>query len=155
LILGELPRTRETILLRLMARDRVLREAIVDLCALPDEAWEKRVALPWLSRLRFEVPPEPAALSDEERATMTEIQEWFEQYQQNLRDEGVKLGRDEGRAQAIARLFERRLGRPFTDGERKVLTERLDLLGEDRMDDVLLGLDAGALAAWLADPAAS
>ncbi len=94
---------------------------------------------------------------------MTEIQEWFEQYQRQVRgeaeklglDKGEKLGFDKGRAQAIARLFERRLGRPLAEGERRGLAERIERLGEDRVDDVLLGLDAGALAAWLADPAAS
>jgi hypothetical protein len=105
------------------------------------------VALPRLTRLDFEVPKEAAALSDEEKALMTDIQEWFAQYMQKARNEGSKL--------TIARQFERRLGRPLIEDERKVLAERLDRLGEDRVDDVLFGLPRETLAAWLADPAAS
>jgi hypothetical protein len=78
---------------------------------------------------------------------MTEIQEWFKQQQQRIRDEG--------RMQTLARQFERRLGRSLAEGERKVLAERLDRLGEDRVDDALFALAGEALAAWLADPAAS
>ena len=151
LVLRELPRTRETVLLRLLAAKQVRRDAIADLLALPDDAWEKKVALPWLQRLNFEVPKEPATLSDEEKALMSEIQDWFEQYQGKVRDEGVKLGR----AGTFARHFERRLGRALSDEERKALAERLDRLGEDRVDDALFGLASEALAAWLSDPAAS
>jgi hypothetical protein len=78
---------------------------------------------------------------------MTAIQEWFEQYNRRVRDEG--------RGQAIARLFARRLGRPLAEAERRVLAERIERLGEDRVDDVLLESSDRALAAWLADPAAS
>ncbi|WP_438014508.1 hypothetical protein WMF18_26875 [Sorangium sp. So ce315] len=51
--------------------------------------------------------------------------------------------------------FEKKLGRPLAEAERSVLAERFDRLGPDRLDDVLLELPADAIAAWLADPAAS
>jgi hypothetical protein len=51
-------------------------------------------------------------------------------------------------------LFAKRLARPLAEAELGQIAERLDRLGEDRMDDVLLGFAPEALAAWLADPAA-
>ncbi|MCA9643874.1 MAG: hypothetical protein KC492_24440 [Myxococcales bacterium] len=165
-VLSELPLTRDTILLRLLGPPRVRLAAIRELLALPDDAWEKKVALPWLGRLRFEVPPDPASQSNEEREFIMETQAWFEQYQQQLRSEGRREGRDEGRREgrdagrdegrllALTRLYARRLGRPLADAERVVLAERLERLGEDRLDEVVLELGADALAAWLADPAA-
>lgn len=66
------------------------------------------------------------------------------------RDEGVKAGRDEGLA-PLAHLFARRLGRPLTDAEFARLRERLDTHGAARLGDVVLDLDANALAAWIAD----
>jgi hypothetical protein len=47
-VLAELPRTRETLLLRLLGARRLLREAFADLAALPDDAWEKTLAAPLL-----------------------------------------------------------------------------------------------------------
>ncbi|MGK3991955.1 hypothetical protein [Sorangium sp. So ce1024] len=160
-VISELPRTRETLLLRLLGAGVVLRDAIRDLVALPEDAWEKSIALPWLARLHFELPPEPSArtaLDPEEEEIVTEAQQWFEQLKQSLREEARKEalqeGLKEGQVRTLARQFEKKLGRPLAETERSVLTERLDRLGPDRLDDVLLELPADALAAWLADPAA-
>ncbi|WP_148313262.1 hypothetical protein [Sorangium cellulosum] len=85
-----------------------------------------------------------------------EIQEWFKSYQAEQRqlglDEGKRLGLDEGKRLALARLFEKRLGRAMTDDERSTLAERLARLGEERLDEVVLTLDGETLAAWLANP---
>ncbi|WP_437635850.1 hypothetical protein [Sorangium sp. So ce854] len=153
-VISELPRTRETLLLRLLGAGAVLRDAIRELTALPEDAWERSIALPWLVRLRFELPPEPSARAaldpEEEEEIVTEVQQWFEQLKQSLRDEGLK----EGQIQMLARQFEKKLRRPLAEAERSVLAERFDRLGPDRLDDVLLELPADALAAWLADPTA-
>ncbi|WP_434045150.1 MULTISPECIES: hypothetical protein [Sorangium] len=164
-VISELPRTRETLLLRLLGARAVLRDAIRDLAALPDDAWERSIALPWLVRLRFETPAEPsarAANDAEEEEIVTEVQQWFEQLKQSLRDEarkealqeGLKEGLKEGQIRALAEMFEKKLGRTLAEPERSVLTERFDRLGLSRLDDVRLELSADALAAWLADPAA-
>ncbi|WP_437886355.1 hypothetical protein [Sorangium sp. So ce307] len=164
-VISELPRTRETLLLRLLGAGAVLRDAIRELAALPDDAWERSIALPWLARLCFELPPHAstrAALDPEEEEIVTEVQQWFEQLKQSLRDEarkealheGIKEGIKEGQIGTRERQLEKRLGRPLADAERSVLAERFDRLGPDRLDDVLLELPADALAAWLADPAA-
>ncbi|WP_437307407.1 hypothetical protein [Sorangium sp. So ce388] len=165
-VIAELPRTRETLLLRLLGTRSVLRDAIHELAALPDDAWEKSIALPWLARLCFETPAEPsarAALDTEEEEIVTEAQQWFEQLKQSIKDEarkealqeGLKEGFKEGQMRTLARQLEKKLGRPLAEAERSVLAERLERLGPDRLDDVILELPAGTLAAWLADPAAS
>lgn len=65
-----------------------------------------------------------------------------------------KEGRDEGRAEeqrsGVLRRFERRLGRSLAEGERAAVLSRLASLGAERLDDLVLGADAEALAAWLA-----
>lgn len=52
-------------------------------------------------------------------------------------------------------LFGRRLRRALTEAERATVAQRLGVLGEERLDDVVLTLGPEALAAWLADPTAS
>ena len=52
-VLSELPRERDTLLLRLLGRGWVLEQAIADLRALPEDAEEREVAYPPLVALRF------------------------------------------------------------------------------------------------------
>ncbi|WP_437999046.1 hypothetical protein WMF26_02725 [Sorangium sp. So ce185] len=161
-VLSELPRTRSTLILRLMGARWVLREALQDLMALPEDAWERSVALPLLVHFGYEIPGQlPEDVEDD---VIMEIQEWFKSYQAEQRqlgldegkrlglDEGKRLGLDEGKRLALARLFEKRLGRAMTDDERSTLAERLARLGEERLDEVVLTLDGETLAAWLANP---
>ena len=106
---------------------------------------------------------ETAESSDEERELIMETREWFEQFQRQLREEGRKQGQTQGqeqgqaqgRMQVLARLFEKRLGRPLEEAERAVVDERFRRSGEERLGDVVLSLSAEDLAAWLADPAAT
>ena len=58
-VLAELPRTRETVLLRLLGAGRLLREALADLSALADDAWERSIATPLLVHFRL-ATEEPA-----------------------------------------------------------------------------------------------
>lgn len=76
-----------------------------------------------------------------------ETREWFEQYERRLQAQG--------RLAAIAKITAKRLGRALAEEEQATLAERLDRLGEDRVDDVVLSFSPDALAAWLADPAAT
>src|SRR5262249_26107353 len=52
-VLAELPRTRDTLLLRLLGAGRLLREALADLAALPADAWERSVMKPLLLHFRI------------------------------------------------------------------------------------------------------
>lgn len=66
--------------------------------------------------------------------------------------QGLEKGIEKGQKQLLQRLFERRLGRPLTEGERGTVAQRFDGLGADRLEDVALDLSAEALADWLHDP---
>jgi hypothetical protein len=57
-----------------------------------------------------------------------------------------------GATRALAHQFERRLGRVLRDHERALLRERTEILGPDRLGDLVLDLSADELAAWLAEP---
>ncbi|MGK3966637.1 hypothetical protein WMF38_20950 [Sorangium sp. So ce118] len=101
-VLAELPRTRATLMLRLLGSGRLLREALADLAALPDDAWEKSIARPLLVHFRL-ASQEPT--TDEEDEVSAEIRAWFEEYQQKLRaearTEGLREGHDEGRTEGL------------------------------------------------------
>lgn len=86
LVLAELPRTRETLLLRLLGSGRLLREALDDFAALPADAWERSVATPILVhfRLASQVPDED---EDEEDEMGAEITAWFEDWQRRMKTE--------------------------------------------------------------------
>jgi hypothetical protein len=66
----------------------------------------------------------------------------------------VNFGEDRRRTKDYLRLFARRLGRALSDAERATLEQRLEVLDDDRLDDLVLTSGADALAAWLADPSA-
>jgi hypothetical protein len=161
-VIADLPRTRDTLLLRLLGSGAVRRQAARELVVLPLDAWEAVIALPWLARLLFEVPAQAAELPADERDFIMETREWFEQLQRQLREEGVaqglSRGREEGfargRLQAISRIVERRLQRPLVEVERRSLAERIERLGDERVDEVILAFSPATLAAWLSDPAA-
>ena len=67
---------------------------------------------------------------------------------------GERKGEQKG-IQPLEHLFARRLGRALSAEERATLRARLDTVGPARLGDVVLDLDTAALAAWLADPAAT
>jgi cation transport regulator ChaB len=228
IVIAELPRIRSTVLLRLLGSARVRRLALRDLASLPEEAWERRVAFPWLIRLSFEVPAEVVAgLPREERDLIMETREWYEQFNarrlneamqealpravkealpkavkealpkavqealpkavqealpkavkealpkavkealpravqeavQEVLPKAVQEGVQEALSKAkeswqletVARLCGRRLGRSLTEAEHVVIADRLNRLGEERVEDVILSSSADALAIWLAD----
>ncbi|WP_437876160.1 hypothetical protein [Sorangium sp. So ce513] len=98
IVLAELPRTRATLLLRLLGSGRVLREALADLAALPDDAWEKGIARPLLIHFRLGTD-EPT--TDKEDDVSAEIRAWVEEYERNLRAEARTEGRAEEAARAV------------------------------------------------------
>jgi flagellar biosynthesis/type III secretory pathway protein FliH len=105
------------------------------------------------------------AAGDGEEATMVDTSEaraFIERVRNEGRNEGLERGLEAGLERGLAeglrplvRLFERRLGRVLTDAERGALASRLDVVGPERLGDVVLDLDSAALAAWLASPTAT
>ena len=108
--ISELPRTRETLLLRLLGKGRLFKQALADLADLPGDAWEQSVATPLLVHFQLGSHEHPTT---EEDNVSAEIRAWFEDYQRKLRSEGRKKGRKEGR----------REGRK--EGERRLLLRQL------------------------------
>jgi len=99
---------RETLLLRLLGAKRLLREALADLAALPDGAWEKNIATPLL--VHFRLGPDHA--TNQENDVSAEIQAWFEDYEQKLRNEALKERNEaitEARKEESRRLLLRQL----------------------------------------------
>jgi hypothetical protein len=84
IVLAELPRRRDTLLLRLVGSGRVLAEALAEHKALPADAWERRVVTPLVLHFGREGPP-----ANEEDDVSAEIQAWYEEYERSLRTEGA------------------------------------------------------------------
>jgi hypothetical protein len=148
-VLAELPRTDDTVALRLMGALTTRRGAYADLRA--HLATVPRGAKLLEAVVRDMVLAQAAGGAEE--ATMVDTSE-ARALIQKVRNEGRTDGRHEG-LRPLVRQFERRLGRPLSDAECGVLASRLDVVGPDRLGDVVLDLDSAALAAWLASPTAT
>jgi hypothetical protein len=79
--------------------------------------------------------------------------------EETMRHPFFEWGKRDGKAEAeqhtVARLFEKRLGRPLDEAERAALLRRLATLGVDRLVDIRDDLAPDALAAWLREPDAA
>ena len=87
-VLRELPRERSTLLLRLMGAGAVLTEAIADVTALPEDAWERTVTVPVLLALRLEIAPYVA--DDKERTHLLSTMALYEKWEQKTKAEALK-----------------------------------------------------------------
>ncbi|MEZ4307795.1 MAG: hypothetical protein R3F14_07075 [Polyangiaceae bacterium] len=159
-ILSELPPTRETLPLRLMARGATFARAVQDLADLPADAWERRLLAPIMLSLQAKIanaqPIRP--LSEEEKELLVNGLKMIEAIEAKGWKRGIRQGRKEGRAagvreglEPVLHQFARRLGAPLTPEQTDTILHRMTTLGPDRLGDVVLDLDATALAAWLAD----
>jgi hypothetical protein len=105
-VTSELPRGRETLLLRLMGAGACLREALAELAALPGETRERAIAEPVLLRYRIEIAKEPANRTNEDEEFMTSTQEIFEAWKRETEEKGIekgmKKGIERGAAEALA-----------------------------------------------------
>jgi len=101
-VLAELPRTRAPLLLRLLGKGKLLRAALADLAELPEDAWERGVAMPLLVHFQLVASESPPTEEDDVSA---EIQAWFKDYERKLRSQSIQEGRSqgiqEGRSQGI------------------------------------------------------
>ena len=100
-VLSELPRTRATLLLRLLGNGRIFHDALADLARLPADAWEQSIVTPLL--VHFQLIEHATT---EEDPVSAEIRAWFEEYQNKLRSEA----RSEGERSSLLRLLRVRFG---------------------------------------------
>jgi hypothetical protein len=147
IVISELPRTADTLLLRLLGAGATLRTAMAELIALPHDAWARTLLVPLFLKFRFKLPEDPSQRTPEEEAFIMTAEDYVEA----IRDEGKKKGRSEGREELLAHQVERRLRRSLTEGERATLGARVKALGAEQVSDLASDLAPDALASWLAD----
>jgi hypothetical protein len=145
-VLSELPRTRETLLLRLLGKGPTLRDALADLAKLPEDAWERSIVTPLL--VHFQLIEHATT---EEDTVSAEIRAWFEEYQRKLRSEahheGVLEGRHEGLLEGL--LEGREEGR--AEGERRALLRLLRVRFGDLPPEMIARVEVanlGDLERW-------
>jgi len=107
-VLQELPRERETLILRLMGADGVLREVLAELGRLPADAWERAVAVPPLVEARFEIPQD---VGDEgEREFLMSTRGLYEEWRQKTEQAGVERGVERTLKRNLLEVYETRFG---------------------------------------------
>jgi hypothetical protein len=142
-VISELARSRETLLLRLMGAGAVLAAAVADLAALPPDALEVRVALPVLVALRLTLPPAEDQTGEERQVAMDV---------QKIYDEVVRRAADDGATRTLVRLIGLKLGRALTEVEQREVTTRVVQRGHEAIERAFVQLDAPALERWLTLP---
>jgi hypothetical protein len=120
-VASELPRTRETLLARLMAGGRLLPSAIEELAALPDDAHECRVASRPLLDFRDAVAQE-LRKTVADREVLVIMEDAFKELRARARDQGRKEGLEEGLEQGELAGLRRALFRVL--GRRKLTPTR-------------------------------
>jgi hypothetical protein len=94
-VAGELPRERDTLLVRLMAAGPLLPQAIEELRALPADAPERVVAEQILLNLQHALGKKPDRSPEEQEFIVTMYKTW-EDAEREARAKGLKEGRKEG-----------------------------------------------------------
>ena len=139
-VLDELPRTRDTVLLRLLGRDATREGALDDLGAVPLDP----ATLDGIVGLFVHY----SALSDStEDPTMAVDLSRYYAWKEQQRVEGRAEGRAEGR---LIGAVEARLRRVLTDDELTRLERRIARDGRDAVHQRALALDDGDLVRWIA-----
>jgi hypothetical protein len=106
IVINELPEERSTLLMRLMGAGSVLRRAVAEVIALPEDAQERELAVPLLVRLRFELPANANERTPEEEEFLMTGEQLFEEFVRKTREEGLGKGLEKGLEQG--RLAEAR-----------------------------------------------
>lgn len=142
-VIRELAETRETLLVRMMGRDQILRRAIAEFDALPANAPERRITAAVV---------EYGQRTTEEESAMSARTDLLRQRMDDFFRNAREIGQREGAAASFEHLFAHRLQRPLTKAERASLRRHVDTLGPERVGAVVLDLPVESLARWLRDP---
>ncbi|MEZ4299720.1 MAG: hypothetical protein R3B70_32525 [Polyangiaceae bacterium] len=148
-VLSELPLSRDTLALRLMGRGVTAERAALELAELAAASWERRLLAPLMVNLQKKLANNPPDdLTEEEKELLVNGLKLIEA----IEKKGWRQGRSEGKLGVFTHQFARKLGAPLSDSQQQSIAQRMKTLGADRLGEVVLDLDAAALAAWLADP---
>jgi hypothetical protein len=89
---------------------RVSRLRALDLARLPEDAWERQVAMPPLLALRIEIPHDSADAGEQEY--LMNSMELYEQWERRVKSAGLEEGMKEGMKKMLVRLYRARFGAP-------------------------------------------
>ncbi|MFT3771331.1 MAG: hypothetical protein QM820_38435 [Minicystis sp.] len=141
-VLRELPRERDTLLLRLMGAGAVLRDATADLLALPEDAWEREVALPLLIALRFEIPQDFSG--EDERELLMSTTDLYEHWKDHYKSEGVKQSLRMVYKARFAAMSDETAAAIEATHDVAILNRWLDLIATSTPDEILRTIRATA-----------
>ena len=153
----ELPRERQTLLLRLLAAGPLLPEAIEDLTALPQDAFERTAASQILLELRHALENKPHRNPEEQEifvSTQNLVEKLLNEGKQLGRKQGRREGRQEGRQEGRAEGRQEGRQEGQAEGRRAALRRVLSARGlplepaEERRIDGCAQLET--LDLWLA-----
>ncbi len=142
-VLSELPDDDDTLALRLMGAGETFGAALHELRARYGRVPRGQALYVAVVQMLLAARKRGETLTEAIMLDTTEAEEFLRRERREGRDEGLR---------PLVRLIERRLDRKLTEDERAMLLARLDLVGAVRLGDVVLDLEADALARWLADP---
>ncbi|MBK9259398.1 MAG: hypothetical protein IPM54_06125 [Polyangiaceae bacterium] len=162
-VIRELAKTRETLLLRLLGDERLCEEALRELDALPEDAWEKGLAKSWVKRVQLQLPSPTSPAPATTGSLIMNMLEWYREIEKKERAEltqqvtqqvtqRVTRRVTQQFMQERVRLFELRLGRALTATERKTLVQRIRNLGADQVMPMVIERTPAELEAWLERP---
>lgn len=154
-VLRELPRMRETLLLRLMGAGAVLDDALADLESLPPGAWERGVAVPCLVEARLLIPQDSE--DEVERGFIMSTQGLYEEWKRKIHEqaesEGELRAEERVRKEGLIESYETRFG-AMPPALRAVVEATHDLAKLHRWMPIVVGRSADEIAAALLGPAA-
>jgi len=158
IVARELPRTRETLLLRLLGRGPTFRQAVSDLLALPPGAWERQTAEPLLLAFRLDPKQDPGDSEMQEFMIETQriLAEWEQRVRREGREDGLRASKEDafraGREDGLRAGREDGLREGKEVGERafvtRLLTRRFGALSPETMAR-LEAADTVLLETWI------
>lgn len=123
-VLRELRETRDTLLLRLLARGVTRKRAMAELAALPRGAPEARTMVPLVLKWCRAVPASPSEQTKEEKEFLMTAQEaiamWEQQMQRGV-EKGLKRGLKKGRQEGLKEGLEKGLEKGLAPARHAVL----------------------------------
>ena len=137
-VVHQLPVVPETLLLRLLGKGSVQRQAISELLELPEQPL-KTVVLENLTKLQIMLKKRTTRTQDEQDV-MLNIDTLYEEWRNQAIQEGRQEGRQEEQSRQrslILRLLTRRVGvlpDEWSDRVRSLSMEQIELLGEALLD---------------------
>ena len=107
-VVRKLPRTPETLLLRLLGRDRAFRDALDDLAGVPEQGSAMTAIADLVLRVLvvFRGELDQDQLEEDDMEALRDIDAKYEEWKQRVRGEGMAQGIEQGRREALLEAIE-------------------------------------------------